>query len=74
MTHWFSPTRLGIAAGTALVLCGGITATYGLYGQIVGRISEETSQVHPACPEEQKGLDLCVGEGKSLRGKHQPSR
>lgn len=71
MTHWFSPTRIGFAAGTALVLCGGITATYGLYGQIAGRLSEGAAQAHPASSssEQQKRLEHCLGEGKGLLGR-----
>lgn len=74
MTRWFSPTRLGFASGTALVLCGSFTAIYGLYGQVAGRISEEAGQVHPAPPEQENMLEQCIGAGQSLLGNFKPPR
>lgn len=53
------------------MLCGGITATYGLYGQIVGRISEGAAQGRPAssASEQQKTLEHRLGEGQALLGR-----
>ncbi len=53
------------------MLCGGITATYGLYGQIVGRISEAAAQASPAssASEQQKTFEHCLDEGQGLLGR-----
>lgn len=56
MNRGFSTTRIGFAAGVVLVLCGGVIALFGLYGQITGRLCEEAGRAAPACPGDMNSL------------------